>query len=72
MLYDIIVYGLTCPFPYIINFVVVKASKPIGPLACSFCVLIPISAPNPNSKPSVNLVEALTYTAAESISFKNF
>lgn len=41
-------------------FVVVSASNPIGPLACNFCVLIPISAPNPNSNPSVNLVDALT------------
>ena len=31
---------------------------------------MPISAPNPNIKPSVNLVDAFTYTQAESISFK--
>lgn len=61
-------YFRICPFPKIIYFVVVSASSPIGPLACNFCVLIPISAPNPNSNPSVNLVDALTYTAAASIS----
>ncbi len=33
-------------------------------------VEIPISAPRPNSPPSVNLVEALAYTAAESTSRK--
>jgi hypothetical protein len=31
-------------------------------------VLMPISAPNPNSKPSVKRVDAFTNTAAESIS----
>jgi hypothetical protein len=35
-------------------------------------VEIPTSAPNPNSPPSVNLVEAFTYTQAALISFKNF
>ena len=29
------------------------SSSPIGPRACSFCVLIPISAPNPNCAPSL-------------------
>ena len=38
----------------------VKASNPIGPRACNFWVEIPISAPNPNSLPSVNLVDAFT------------
>src|SRR5699024_1212121 len=38
-------YSRTCPVPCTINLVEVKACKPIGPLACSFCVLIPISAP---------------------------
>ena len=65
-------YGRICPSPKITYFVVVSASNPIGPLACNFCVLIPISAPNPNSNPSVNLVDALTYTAAASISSWNF
>ena len=40
--------------------------SPIGPRAWSFWVLMPISAPNPNSPPSVNRVDALTITAAES------
>lgn len=53
-------YGRICPSPKITYFVVVSASNPIGPLACNFWVLIPISAPNPNSNPSVNLVDALT------------
>ena len=53
-------YGRICPSPKITYFVVVSASNPIGPLACNFCVLIPISAPNPNSNPSVNLVDAFT------------
>jgi len=39
---------------------------PIGPRAWSFWVEFPISAPIPNSKPSVNRVEALTYTQAAS------
>jgi hypothetical protein len=43
----------------------------MGPRACSFWVEIPTSAPKPNSPPSVNLVEALTMTTAESTSFKN-
>ena len=42
--------------------------RPIGPRACSFWVEMPISAPNPNSPPSVNRVEALTMTAAASTS----
>ena len=44
----------------------VISGSPIGPRACSFWVLMPISAPKPNSPPSVNRVEALTSTAAES------
>ena len=40
----------------------------IGPRACSFWVEMPISAPKPNSPPSVNRVEALTITAAASTS----
>ena len=56
-------YPRICPFPKITYFFVVRASCPIGPRAWSFWVLIPISAPNPNSFPSVNLVDALTYTA---------
>ena len=44
---------------------------PSGPRACSFWVLMPISAPNPNSSPSTNRVEALTSTAAASTSAVN-
>ena len=40
----------------------------MGPRACSFWVLIPISAPKPNCSPSVKRVEALTTTAAASTS----
>ena len=36
----------------------------MGPRAWSFWVEMPISQPRPNSPPSVNRVEALTYTAA--------
>ena len=57
---------LTCPFPLIINFMLVSSLSPMGPLACSFWVEMPISAPSPNSPPSVKRVEAFTYTAAES------
>ena len=47
-----------CPLPSMKNFVVVSCWMLMGPLACSFCVLIPISAPSPNWLPSVNLVDA--------------
>ena len=50
---------------------VVSSRSPIGPRACSFWVLMPISAPNPNSSPSVNRVDALTTTAAASTSRVN-
>jgi hypothetical protein len=53
-------HGRTCPSPSMQNFVVVSASSPIGPRACSFWVLMPSSAPMPNSPPSVNRVEAFT------------
>ena len=43
-----------------------SSRSPIGPRACSFCVELPISAPMPNSLPSVKRVEALTYTHAAS------
>ena len=55
-----------CPSPITMYFVLVSSGSPIGPLACSFCVEMPISAPKPNSPPSVNRVEALTITAAAS------
>ena len=47
----------------------VSSGSPSGPRACSFCVEMPISAPKPNSPPSVNRVEALTRTAAASTRF---
>ena len=53
-------YCRTCPLPRTIYFVVVKAVSPIGPRTCSFCVDMPISAPKPNSSPSVKRVDALT------------
>ena len=37
-----------------------SSRSPIGPRAWSFCVELPISAPIPNSPPSVNRVDALT------------
>ena len=43
-----------------------SSRRPIGPRACSFWVELPISAPMPNSPPSVKRVEALTYTQAAS------
>ena len=50
---------------------VVISGSPIGPRACSFWVEMPISAPKPNSPPSVKRVLALTITAAESTSAAN-
>ena len=38
----------------------------MGPRACSFWVELPISAPMPNTPPSVKRVEAFTYTQAAS------
>ena len=49
----------TCPSPTAIHFSVTNFSRPKGPRACSFWVEIPISAPSPNSPPSVKRVEAL-------------
>src|SRR4051794_37928792 len=54
----------TWPSPTTTYFVEVSSGRPIGPRACSFCVEMPISAPKPNSAPSVNRVDALTITAA--------
>ena len=54
------------PSPQTIHLVDVSSGSPIGPRACSFCVEIPISAPKPNSPPSVKRVEALIMTTAES------
>lgn len=49
-----------CPLPKITCLVDVSVKTPMGPLACSFWVEMPISAPRPSSPPSVNRVEALT------------
>src|SRR5204863_3999394 len=59
-------YGRICPEPSTTYLYVQSSRSPIGPRACSFCVEFPISAPIPNSPPSVNRVEALTYTHAAS------
>jgi hypothetical protein len=53
-------YSLICPLPWTTYLVVVSSRSPIGPRACSFWVEFPISAPIPNSYPSVNRVDALT------------
>src|SRR4051812_10151981 len=58
----------TWPSPVTTYLVEVISGSPIGPRAWSFWVLIPISAPKPNSPPSVKRVEALTSTAAASTS----
>src|SRR5207237_3836386 len=58
----------TWPSPWTTYFAVVSSRSPMGPRACSFCVLMPISAPKPNSSPSVKRVEALTITTAASTS----
>src|SRR6478609_2267378 len=59
---------LTWPSPTTTYLLDVISGSPMGPRACSFWVEIPISAPKPNSPPSVNRVEALTRTDAESTS----
>ncbi len=60
--------SFTCvwPAPVTTYFVEVISGRPIGPRAWSFWVEMPISAPKPNSPPSVKRVDALTSTAAES------
>src|SRR4030095_4406794 len=63
-------FYLICPSPVTNHFSLTSFSNAKGPLACSFCVEIPISAPRPNSSPSVNLVEAFMYTTAASTSCK--
>jgi hypothetical protein len=50
---------------------VVNSSSPIGPRAWSLSVLIPISAPKPNSPPSLKRVETFQKTAAESTAARN-
>jgi len=51
-------YYRTCPFPTTSNLVEVSSASAKGPRQCSFWVLIPISAPKPNSAPSEKRVEA--------------
>ena len=53
-------YSRTWPWPWTTYLKVVSSRRPIGPRAWSFCVELPISAPMPNSKPSVKRVDALT------------
>jgi hypothetical protein len=50
--------ALTWPLPIPIHLYVVNSSKPIGPRAPILSVLMPISAPMPNSPPSVKRVDA--------------
>src|SRR5947208_3549544 len=57
-------YVLTCPAPHTIHLYVVNSFSPQGPRAWNLSVLIPISAPRPNSPPSLNRVLAFTITAA--------
>src|SRR5277367_5046352 len=59
-------HARTCPSPSTRYLNVHSSRRPIGPRAWSFWVELPISAPMPNSPPSVNRVEALTYTQAAS------
>ena len=47
-----------CPDPTIWYFTEVSSDKAKGPRQWSFWVLMPISAPKPNSPPSVKRVEA--------------
>ena len=48
------------PAPRTTYFVVVMSARPTGPRACRRAVELPISAPKPNSPPSVKRVDALT------------
>ena len=59
-------HGRIWPSPSIRYLNVHSSRSPIGPRAWSFWVELPISAPIPNSPPSVNRVDALTYTQAAS------
>src|ERR1022692_651729 len=52
----------TCPVPTISYFEEVSSANANGPQQCSFWVLMPISAPMPNSPPSVKRVEAFQWT----------
>src|SRR6516164_920842 len=64
-------HGLICPEPCTRYLKVVSCSTPTGPRAWNRPVAMPISAPNPNSPPSANCVEALCSTIAESTSRRN-
>src|SRR5699024_8268369 len=57
---------LNSPPPVTTYCAAMSLSRHIGPRACSFWLEIPISAPKPNSPPSVKRVEAFTITAAAS------
>ena len=59
-------HGRMWPAPSTRYLNVHSSRRPIGPRAWSFWVELPISAPIPNSPPSVKRVEALTYTHAAS------
>ena len=61
-------YLLICPFPKTMNLVEVSSSRPMGPRAWILVVEMPISAPRPNSKPSLSRVDAFTNTAEASTS----
>ena len=54
------VYSFICPSPWATHLNEQSSRVPIGPRAWSFWVELPISAPIPNSAPSVKRVEALT------------
>src|SRR5215470_335863 len=65
-------HGLVWPEPRTRYLKVVSCSTPTGPRAWKRPVAMPISAPNPNSPPSANWVEALCSTIAESMPSRNF
>lgn len=56
-------YSLTCPSPRTTNLLVVNSRNPMGPNACIFVVLIPISAPSPNCPLSLKRVDVLIMIA---------
>src|SRR4029077_7100983 len=59
-------YERTCPSPSTTYLYEHSSRRAMGPRAWSFWVELPISAPRPNSPPSVKRVEAFTYTHAAS------
>ena len=54
------IYARIWPEPRTTYFVVVTSARPIGPRACRRDVEFAISAPKPNSPPSVKRVDAFT------------